>query len=300
MVTIIIPTASRPLMLRTVLESVANQTAYQKIDRIFVSENGGSRDSEVVCAQFPTLPITYLFRVPTPPLEHGQILMRECLQGELTAFLHDDDWWTPPHLANAIESLESNSHAVAYGSSHFVVSGESSMLNCSGNLFPWFGANYASLRSVWDLSRSNALMAELLGTISHWSTLVARTDALRKAAYVFDLKNPFDNDRMLLFALSIFGSLLYNPVPEVFVRNHGVQDCFSFNTETRIRHMCETTRWMVQASGKSWEIVAGNFAKRMAMCPPEALPTLQLLASKEWCLPEIERNLKLTAQADAR
>jgi len=294
MVTIIIPTASRPLMLRTALESVARQTAREKIDRIFVSENGGSRASENICALFPSLPITYLFRQPTTAKEHMQLLMRECLSGELTAFLHDDDWWTPPHLAHALAGLESHPEAAVYGSSHFVVSGESSMLNCSGNLFPWFGASYAPFKDVWELSRLNALMAELLGTISHYSTMVARTEMLRKASYVFDLNNPFDNDRMLLFALSAFGAIIYNPVPEAFVRNHGAQDCFSFDGEARIRHMCDTTRWMAQTSGKSWDIIARHFTKRMALCPPEALPTLKALAARDWCLPEINRQLKLS------
>jgi glycosyltransferase involved in cell wall biosynthesis len=291
MVTILIPTAARPSMLRTALESVANQTALDKIERVFVSENGGNRDSEAICAQFPNLPITYVFRVPTPPLEHGRILMRECLQGELTAYLHDDDWWAPTHLANALNALDSHPQAAVYGSSHFVVSGESSMLNCSGNLFPWFGADYPAFMPVWELSRVNVLMAQLLGTISHYSAMVVRTGMLKKAAYVSDLGNPFDNDRMLLFALSSFGSVLFNPLPEAFIRNHGNQDCFAFNTEARIRHMCETTRWMVQSSGKSWDVVAKSFARRMALCPVEAVPTLKALASMEWCLPEINRNL---------
>lgn len=173
------------------------------------------------------------------------------------------------------------------------------MLNCSGNLFPWLGANYAPMTSVWELSRSNVLMAELLGTISHYSTMVARTEALRKAAYVYDLNNPFDNDRMLLFALSAFGPVIYQPLPQVFVRNHGVQDCFAFNAENRIAHMCGTTRWMAQASGKSWEVIAKSFARRMALCPPEAIATLQALAAKEWCLPEINRQLQSNALAAA-
>ena len=291
MITVLLPTAARPAMLRTALKSVAGQTACPKIDRVIVSENGGNRDSENICAQFPSLPITYLFRVPMTALEHGRALIHECPESELTAYLHDDDWWTPTHLANAIERLESHPDSVAYGSSHFVVSGESSMLNCSGNLFPWFGANYAPFKPAWELSRLNVLMAELLGTIAHYSTLVVRTESLKKASYVFDLNNPFDNDRMLLFALSTFGSILFNPVPEAFVRNHGVQDCFAFDTQSRIRHMCGTTRWMVETSGKSWGLVASTFAKRMAMCPPEAVATLKALAAKEWCVPELSRHL---------
>ena len=299
MVTVIIPTASRPQMLRTALDSVAKQTASHRIGRVFVSENGGNRESEQICAQFPSLPITYQFRQPTTPLEHAQLLMRQCLQDEFTAFLHDDDWWTPSHLANAVEALESHPEAGVYGSSHFVVSGESSMLNCSGNLFPWFGASYPAFQPVWEISRMNALLAELLGTIAHYSTMVVRTGILRKSSYIYDLKNPFDNDRMLLFAASHFGSILFNPVPDAFVRNHVVQDCYAFNDQARIRHMCETTRWMVQTSGKPWEAIAAAFARRMALCPPEALPTLRALANKEWCLPEIHRQLPAKALSAA-
>jgi glycosyltransferase involved in cell wall biosynthesis len=297
MISIILPTASRPSMLRTALESVANQTAVEKIGRIFVSENGGCRESEAICKEFPALPIKYTFRVPATPMEHAKILMRECLHGELIAFLHDDDWWTPSHLSHALQNLETHPQAAVYGSSHFVVSGESSMLNCSGNLFPWFGANYAPFKPVWEISRLNVLMAQLLGTISHYSTLVVRTELMKKAAYVYDLDNPFDNDRMLIFALSVFGSLLYNPVPDAFVRNHPVQDCLTFDNDARFKHMCGTTRWMVETSGRPWEVISNSFFKRMAMCPPEALGTLKKLALEEWCIPELVRNSPLRVAA---
>ncbi|HEY0255882.1 MAG TPA: glycosyltransferase family A protein [Candidatus Methylacidiphilales bacterium] len=292
MVTIILPTASRPRMLRTALESIAEQTARDKISRVFVSENGGNRESESVCEEFPMLPIHYTYREPMPPIEHGRTLIREYLQGDYTAYLHDDDWWTPTHLAHALAALASHPDAAGYGACHFVVSGESSILNCSGNLFPWFGSGYAAMKSIWELSKSNVLMAELLGTIAHYSTMVIPTEMLKKAAYIFDLGNPFDNDRMLLFALSTFGSLLYNPFPQALVRNHGVQDCINYDTDSRNKHMCATTRWMVETNGKSWDVVAKNFSRRVSICPPEAFATLDALAAKQWCIPEIARNLR--------
>jgi hypothetical protein len=292
MLTLLLPTAARPAMLRTALASVASQSAAAKIGRIYVSENGGSRESEAVCAEFPTLPIIYIFRSPAvTPLEHGQLLMRECSLGDFTAILHDDDWWAPNHIANALAALEAHPDAAVYGSGHFVVSGESSMLNCSGNLFPWFGANYPAFAQVWKLSRLNVLMAELLGTAAHYSSMVTRTDALKKSAYIWDLGNNFDNDRMLLFALSNCGPLLFNPTPEVFVRNHGVQDCFLFNDESQQKHMCGTTRWMIESSGKSFDLIANAFAKRMAKCPDSAVPTLRTLAMKDWCVPELKRHI---------
>lgn len=291
MLTLIIPTAKRAAMLRTALQSVANQTARERIERIIVSENGGDRASEAVCAEFPGLPITYLFRsTPTTPLEHGELLMEALPVGELTAILHDDDWWGPGHLASAIEALTANPDASAYGGGHFVIAAESSMLNCSGNLFAWFGANYPEFAPWWKLSRLNVLMAELLGTISHYSTLVARTSALREASWTFGLGNTFDNDRMLMFALATSGPLLFNPTPQVFVRNHGAQDCFLFDELAQQRHMSATTRWMVETSSRSWDAILHNFAKRMAQCPEHAIHTLRALAEKEWCLPEMKRN----------
>lgn len=292
MLSVIIPTAARPAMLRTALASVAGQSAVSKITRIVVSENGGSRESEAVCAQFPALPITYLFRSPAlTPLEHGHLLLRDCPKDEFTAILHDDDWWSPSHVANALAALEAEPEASVYGAGHFVVSGESSMLNCSGNLFPWFGANYPAFAPAWKLSRLSLLLAQLLGTVAHYSTMVVRSDALRKSSYVLELGNTFDNDRLLLFALSNFGPLLFNPMPEVFVRNHGVQDCFLFNDEARRKHMCETSRWMIEISGKSYDLIAKTFARRMAHCPEAAVPTLSALAMMEWCVPELKRHL---------
>ncbi len=292
MISVLLPTASRPAMLRTALESIAAQSAVSKITRVHVSENDGTRESEQVCAQFPMLPIRYHFREPSgTALEHARLIVHDCLDSELVAFLHDDDWWTPTHLANALAALESQPDASVYGAGHFVVSGESSMLNCSGNLFPWFGASYPPYAPAWELSRLNVLMAELLGTVAHYSTMVVRTEALKKSAYVYDLGNPFDNDRMLLFALSTHGPVLFDPLPGAFVRNHAVQDCYSFDDSARISHMCGTTRWMVKTSGKPWDAVAAAFNKRLALCPPEALSTLKLLAGREWCLPEINRNL---------
>jgi hypothetical protein len=292
MVTIVLPTVSRPAMLRTALESVADQSASDAISRIFVSENGASRESEAVCREFPSLPITYVFRNSMSPMDHARTLMRECLHGELTAILHDDDWWAPSHLANAMWNLKSNTDAVAYCANHLLVAAESSLPKCCDTqLFAWFGANYAPLNSVWELSRTNVLMGGLLGTMAHYSSLVVRTAAMKSAAYVYDLENPFDNDRMLLFALSKSGSLMFNPLPEVFVRYHGAQECASFDSYTKIKHMCDTTRWMVQTNGKPLEIVAKTFMKRVAMCPPEAVELLKARSEKEWCLPELNRQL---------
>ncbi len=84
MISILLPTAARPEMLRTALQSIAGQTALGQVGRIFVSENGSDKRSGEVCASFPGLPITYLYRDPVSSMEHGRRLMRECLEGDYT------------------------------------------------------------------------------------------------------------------------------------------------------------------------------------------------------------------------
>ena len=64
MVQVLIATRRRPDYLRVALESVRAQSAVDRIGTAVVSENGGSRDSQKVCLEFPDLPILYLFQEP--------------------------------------------------------------------------------------------------------------------------------------------------------------------------------------------------------------------------------------------
>ncbi len=172
----------------------------------------------------PRLPITYIYREPAvKPLAHGQILMRECLEGDFTCILHDDDCWLPNHLEGALAALEADPEAAAYGTS-FVINKDGTTLLERYDLTAWFGANYPASSDVWRLSASNVLLASFYGLVVHYSSMVARTEALRQAAFIYDLGNPFDNDRMLLFALSRLGTVLFNPEVRVVVRHHEARD----------------------------------------------------------------------------
>jgi hypothetical protein len=292
-VTVLIPTASRPALLRVALQSVAEQKAVAKIDRIFVSENGSDLSSRLVCQEFPRLPITYIYREPAvKPLEHGQFLMKECLQGDITCILHDDDWWLPHHLENALAALEEDPEAVAYGTSFVIFQDESTLLE-RYDLTAWFGANYPESSGVWRLSPSSVLLASLFGLVVHYSSLVARTAALAGSAYIYDLNNPFDNDRMLLFALSRWGPVLFHPEVAVVVRHHVARDTSLFDQEERSRRMAQTTEWMVSSGLKAWSLVAAAFAKRLAACPEQEqkIDLIRIATLRPWCLPEMARHL---------
>ncbi len=284
-------------MLRMALQSVEEQTALPRISRVFVSENGGDRESEVVCREFSRLPITYIFRdPPLAPLEHARVLMKDCLEGDYTCILHDDDWWLPSHVTDALAALEAHPDASVYGANRVMLEEsdeESHVCDRNCELFPWFAANYPSPSPVWQISHSNVLIGSLLGLVIHYSAMVTRTAALRKSAYVYDLNNPFDNDRMILFALSRCGPVLFGPRLSVGIRIHGNRETKSFAWPEQCRRMCETTEWMVNTGLKSWAMVAAAFAQRLGRCPEDRLriDLIREATLRPWCLPEMARHL---------
>ncbi len=300
MVTIIIPTANRPTMLRAALRSVSAQTARGAIGLVMVSENGGRRESGQVCAEFPELPIRYVFREQSvTPVEHARILLSDSHQAKYTAILHDDDWWAPHHLELALKELEGRSHAAAYYASIFEVTGEASILRCDHNLFFWFGAGYPPLTSAWELSRSQVVLACLLMTPGRYSALVARTESLRNANVVHTLGNPFDTDRMLTLQLSKEGSVVYNPVPQVFIRAHELQDGSTFASEMRDEHAARTTEWIVQTAGERPVDLARRFVKAVKSCPPGARSLLDSYLRSPWCVPRMAPHPEMEPELGA-
>ena len=286
MISIIIPTANRPEMLRTALRSIAAQTALSRIEEIIVSENVADKGSSQVCAEFAQLPIRYILREPSLPQQaHWMALATAPLKGELVAVLHDDDWWDRHHLALAIEAMENHPPAAAYYASTFFVTGESSILSSFENLAFWFGAAYPPLNSLWELNREEVALATLINTPGLYSTLVTRREALKKATDACSMDNPYDKDRMLTFALSSLGSILFQPTPQVYIRVHSHQDTFSFSDSTRKDHACATTDWIISSYGTGWDKILDAFAERIAKCPSAAWPTLRHYVMKPWCLP---------------
>jgi hypothetical protein len=286
MISILLFTASRPDMLRTALHSIASQTALNHITEVIVSENGGDARSGAICADFPSLPITYILREKTVlPIEHAKELFSRNLKGEFTAMLHDDDWWTADHLEKALKGLKAHPSASAYYCSYFKVFGESSPLGCYDNLFFWFGAGYPAIDTLWVLNQNAVLLASLLGTGAIYSSLVAKTTALRQAARIYDEKNTLDNDRMFALALAQQGQLLYGPNPQVYYRTHAGQDTRTYAMRQRATQMSWTTSWLIEQSGGDWKMVGELFAAQILKCPEYSLPLIREWATKPWCLP---------------
>lgn len=265
--TVLIPTANRAGMLREALASVARQTALSRISTVHVSENAGQAESESVCREFPGLPIRYTRRAP--PLatwDHAIALINE-VETEYAAILHDDDWWAPHHVQASLDGLEAASgHAASY-SAFFEPYGTSFPLYCDNSLMCWSAAGYPALTGHWTLTLPEVVLASLTGTPFRYSTLMVRSSALRKSAFLFSLGNPFDTDRMLGISLSEHGNLIYQPVPSVFIRMHPGQDARNFDQAKTHRHMLDTTRWMLDRLHARGLDLKSLLATRLADCP---------------------------------
>lgn len=295
-VTVIVPTHSRPELLREALESIARQSAVKEIDEVIVSDNGPKHLARAVCDEFTNkLPISYTARPDCSAHEHGKLIFADYFAtagSKYTAFLHDDDAMCQGHLATALHALESVPAATFYAGCHFDVRSLSAMLYCTNNFYAWFVSNFARLDCAWIIPPDNAAMACLFGCIGHYSTMVMRTDAFVKASYVFDEPDSnFDNDRRVQFALSRTSPMIYNPMPQVFIRHHAGRDCVeNFTDDERIRHLRMTTQWMLkQLDVKS---VLDRFCAQFDACPPEFRNNAAQFLSQEWTLPEIGRYMK--------
>lgn len=273
-VTVIIPTAGRPGMLRDSIASVGRQTALHRITCIHVSENAGNPESEAVCKEFSHLPVRYTRREPAlAPNDHFIAVVGE-ITTPFAAILHDDDWWAPHHIEVSLRDLEASPAAAASYSGFFEPYGLSYPLYCDTNFMCWCAAGYPPLAGHWPLSPEEVIVASLPGTPLRYSTLVTPTARLKEAMYIFKLGNPFDTDRLLGVALALQGPILYQPVPSTFIRLHPGQDVRNFDTSARDHHMGKTTRWMLDKLAPDQSGLKELLAARLASCPTDHRPEL--------------------------
>ena len=284
MVTILLPTVDRPQMLRTALRSIADQTAVDRVERVIVSENSGGRHAEAVCQEFKDcFPIEYRTQpLPLAPLEHFVGLKGP--DNGFVAILHDDDWWAPNHLAASLHRLERHPDAAATYSGIFLVESESSQLSCDSNLMFWFGGRFPRISEEWLLPPSDVLFSCLWGTPGHHSALLARAAAYKQASLVHELKNPWDVDRMLTFELVRSGSLIFNPLPEVFIRHHPSQASRSFDSTDRNNYFRITTERLLAQADETQTPIKSGLESRLQVCPDSARTIVLHALSSPWCV----------------
>lgn len=223
-ISVLIPTANRLHFLANALASVSRQTAVRRIAEVVVMENGGNRASEEVCKKFPNLPIRYIFREPRVPLPDILSSWLKEARYPVVTMLHDDDWWADSHLERGVANLEQNPDASAVYSSCFWVCNETSWtLSLFGGFIAWFANDTAPAGGLRKLSFEQVLLASLLATGFHLSSMVTKKSVIATSLAVLTDGNEFDVDRSLAVELSRHGKLLFNDTPSVFVRIHSGQ-----------------------------------------------------------------------------
>lgn len=117
LVSVIIPTFNRASLLIAALGSVLNQS-YDHFEIVVADD--GSTDETAARVRMTAGPIRYL------PLVHSgrpSVVRNSGLtqaQGELVAFLDDDDTWEPSHLGNQVTLLEEMAAGFAYSDFQFI------------------------------------------------------------------------------------------------------------------------------------------------------------------------------------
>ncbi len=281
-VSVLLPTIGREAFLRTSLRSVAAQTALDMIGEVIISDNRPTGVAEKIAAEFPDLPIRIIRREPALEANTHFKVLPEDARYELSAILHDDDWWSPVHLASALAALVSTPSSVACYTAFAEVTEESSPVWGDPSIGVWFGADYAALDQPWAMNLASVCIASFPGTFGRFSALVARTEALCQAGYIYDLGNPFDTDRMLGVALALQGPLAYAPTPTVYIRRHPTQDGGRFAPEAIVGHMADTTRWIIAQAKEQNVDLRAEISRRELACPAEQLPKLAQLWQWKW------------------
>ncbi|MBA2524181.1 MAG: glycosyltransferase family 2 protein [Pyrinomonadaceae bacterium] len=271
MITVILPTVNRPQMLRKALSSIDRQTEKRRITNVIVSENGGNRQSEEICAEFPQIPINYLFRdPPVTAFDHGVSLFEglDNSSSPYVAILHDDDWWGTNHIFNAFNELEKHPDAVAYWASSYYMHGEASWIMHCWNMTSWVASGFAPMTEIARLDRKQAALACVGSGPAHYSTLLARRKPLLAAAdRVAKTANAHDSDRLFFLELARLGPLLLNLVPEVFIRQHPTQDQLSLSFEESNKHIAAATRLVLDFCKQEGIDIIQEFSRLYQECP---------------------------------
>jgi hypothetical protein len=272
MIKVLIATCNRPDMLKTALQSVADQTIYSQIGSVVVSENGGNRQSSSVCAEFPSLPINYFFRdPPVAPLEHARILFSEATTEKYTAILHDDDWWAPRHLEIAFNALESNPHCSATFSNSFASIAPKYPYEVDSRIwFLWAAVPSEFHHSLIELDISKVLIASLLNTTFHFSTSFCRSiDFVVAGKQMVSTKNSFDCDRTFPVFCAEKGPILFISEPTAYIRQHDAQASRRSEYQKEFELKAQTTISMLKLWPDECKIAADTFNQKMLNLPYE-------------------------------
>jgi hypothetical protein len=255
-------------MLGEALSSVQRQTRVAAINQVIVSENGLTEGSREVCGQFKELPIRYVRQdPPVPSLLHLKALWQH-VESPNVAILHDDDWWMPDHLENALGTLEAHPGCAATFANFYDTWGPKIVPFVTEKAWRvWVASECDFSPPLLVLDQVSVLLACLLESTFHYSTLVGRRDAVWESYLkMVALENSWDNERTFPVLLGAFGEIGYLTRHSVLVRNHPAQEGFDpeFAAKGFGEMRIKTTRWLAQLDPRNTALAVEKFNRNLA------------------------------------
>jgi len=105
MISVVIPTHKRPVLLKRAIESVLNQTVLPS--EILIIDDAGSKDSEQIVNNFNQDFVRYIHNVDGQGASSSRNLGAKLAMSEFVAFLDDDDEWLPTKLEKQSKLIRS-------------------------------------------------------------------------------------------------------------------------------------------------------------------------------------------------
>src|SRR4030042_1980704 len=119
LVSIIVRTKDRPKLLKSALQSIADQT-YRPTEVVLVNDGGCDLDIEELKGILGDIALNYIRLEKNTGRAHAGNVGIKSAKGEYIGFLDDDDEFYPEHLVTLVSSLEHNDYEVAYTDSLMV------------------------------------------------------------------------------------------------------------------------------------------------------------------------------------
>lgn len=116
LVSVVIPTYNRPILLRHALASVACQRNVPgQVEAIVVNDGGADVDVAVNTAREHGLAVQLIRLTTNRGLPTARNIGMDTARGEYLAFLDDDDVYLPHHLAEMLHAIDKHGVDAAYG-----------------------------------------------------------------------------------------------------------------------------------------------------------------------------------------
>jgi|GEM_PF-6282495 glycosyltransferase involved in cell wall biosynthesis len=236
-ITVVIPSYKHADVLANTLNSISRQTALSAIDKIIISENSDDVSAKAVCDLFNDLPIEYIQNTTIKGMVANWAWVIDQSKSLYTAMLHDDDWWYPTHLENALKALENP--AVGSYFSNFIFSKDEKLNQTRFHflLMNFLGDKIKSPLQTIELNFEEVATLSYLYTPFHMSCLVAKTSILQNANDEGLRKSDgWNADRSLYPHLALKDNIAFSPQFLCAVRSHTNQYSYRLATENQQRN----------------------------------------------------------------